>query len=142
MYVILLSCFVGTHSTVTNFPNFMDPRPRSKYPEKFLYILKMYILPCINIDNLQYVFQEPSHSKRPHIVTEKMQEFIKTQGDISPNKQRSCPVEGCNKVLTSAPGLRYHIQTHHKDVREFTCSGCKKVFKRFVFGYVSKDNSS
>ncbi|KAK3101318.1 hypothetical protein FSP39_002656 [Pinctada imbricata] len=72
---------------------------------------------------------EPSHPKRPHIATEKMMEFKKTQGDTSPTKQLRCPVPGCSKVLTSAPGLKYHIQTNHTEMKEFACGGCGKVFK-------------
>ncbi|XP_061178947.1 HMG box-containing protein 1-like [Saccostrea echinata] len=69
---------------------------------------------------------EPTHSKRPHAVTERLKEFLNTP---SPTKQKSCPVPGCSKVLSSDPGLRYHIQAHHTDHRDFVCNSCHRTFK-------------
>ena len=68
--------------------------------------------------------------KRPHVKTEKMLEFIKTQEEQ--HKTFSCPYEGCTKVLTSYPGLKYHIKRNHEPQDEFSCTSCGRPFKRFV----------
>ncbi|XP_046345044.2 HMG box-containing protein 1-like [Haliotis rufescens] len=69
--------------------------------------------------------------KRPHVKTHRMQEFLTTQrqGDGGSHKVRYCTEPGCKKTFTSAPGLRYHIKSHNKDVKTFLCSRCKKTFK-------------
>ncbi|XP_064632390.1 HMG box-containing protein 1-like isoform X2 [Lineus longissimus] len=67
--------------------------------------------------------------KRPHVKTERMQEFLKTQAENgSPVRLLKCPEEGCNKVLTSSPGLRYHLKSHYQD-RPYSCHKCHKTFK-------------
>ena len=61
-----------------------------------------------------------------------MQEFIKAQEEsVSPHKRMKCPKEWCNKVFTSVPGLKYHIQTHCSVEPKFSCQRCHKVFKRY-----------
>lgn len=73
-----------------------------------------------------------AYSKRPHVKTERMQEFIRAQGDAnSPTKKLKCPEIGCNKMFTSAPGLKYHLQTHKTENPQFSCKKCHKVFKRY-----------
>nr|XP_022297936.1 HMG box-containing protein 1-like [Crassostrea virginica] len=69
---------------------------------------------------------EPTHSKRPHVVTKRLKEFLNAP---SPTKQKCCPVQGCSKVLSSDPGLRYHIQAHHAPNKDFVCSSCHRSFK-------------
>ena len=65
--------------------------------------------------------------------TERMQEFIKAQEEsVSPHKKLKCPEDWCNKEFTSAPGLKYHIQTHCAGDRQFFCHKCHKSFKRYV----------
>ncbi|XP_034308103.2 HMG box-containing protein 1 isoform X2 [Magallana gigas] len=68
----------------------------------------------------------PTHSKRPHVATERLKEFLNAP---SPTKQKYCPVQGCSKVLSSDPGLRYHIQAHHSHHQEYVCSKCNRSFK-------------
>ncbi|XP_063430940.1 HMG box-containing protein 1-like isoform X1 [Mytilus trossulus] len=71
---------------------------------------------------------EPLQGKRPHVKTEKMMEFIKTQEEQ--HKHFSCPFEGCTKVLTSYPGLKYHIQRNHEPQSGgFICGKCERSFK-------------
>lgn len=73
-----------------------------------------------------------SQSKRPHVKTERMQEFMRAQDDAnSPTKKLKCPEPGCNKMFTSAPGLKYHRQTHRTENPQFSCGKCLKVFKRY-----------
>ncbi|XP_048741111.1 HMG box-containing protein 1-like [Ostrea edulis] len=68
----------------------------------------------------------PTHSKRPHVATERFREF---QNTPSPTKQKPCPVPGCPKVLSSDPGLRYHIQAHHTEHKDYVCKTCHRSFK-------------
>ncbi|CAC5416856.1 HBP1 [Mytilus coruscus] len=71
---------------------------------------------------------EPLQGKRPHVKTEKMMEFIKTQEEQ--HKHFSCSFEGCTKVLTSYPGLKYHIQRNHEPQSNgFICEKCQRSFK-------------
>ncbi|CAH1785045.1 unnamed protein product [Owenia fusiformis] len=72
-----------------------------------------------------------SVEKRPHVKTEKMAEFLRSHGEsgISPAKLLHCPLDGCNKVLTSSPGLRYHMRTHNSVERPYECHRCQKTFK-------------
>ncbi|XP_014670301.1 PREDICTED: HMG box-containing protein 1-like isoform X2 [Priapulus caudatus] len=63
-----------------------------------------------------------------------MEEFsrslLELNGGSSPSKLLRCPEEGCQKVLTSSPGLRYHLKTHTSgDNRPYCCSKCQKTFK-------------
>ncbi|XP_077979756.1 HMG box-containing protein 1-like [Glandiceps talaboti] len=64
---------------------------------------------------------------RQHTKTEKMQQFSQNQ-EISPQKLLKCPTEGCDKVLSSSPGLRYHLKTH-EETRPYSCKKCSKTFK-------------
>lgn len=80
-------------------------------------------------NNWLFTLQEPLQGKRPHVKTEKMMEFIKTQEEQ--HKHFSCPFEGCTKVLTSYPGLKYHIQRNHEPQSDgFICEKCLRSFKR------------
>ena len=77
------------------------------------------------------MLQEVTHSKRPHVKTERMQEFIRAQDESnSPTKKLKCPELNCNKVFTSSPGLKYHLHTHTEKQPQFSCRKCQKVFKR------------
>ncbi|XP_052781411.1 HMG box-containing protein 1-like isoform X2 [Mya arenaria] len=73
--------------------------------------------------------REMSISKRPHVKTERMQEFMKTQDVGSPTKKLKCPEPMCNKEFTSSPGLKYHRQTHNISHPQFQCRRCLKEFK-------------
>ncbi|XP_077869389.1 HMG box-containing protein 1-like [Saccoglossus kowalevskii] len=64
---------------------------------------------------------------RQHTKTEKMQQFTQSQ-ELSPQKLLRCPTEGCDKVLGSSPGLRYHMKTH-EEARPYLCRKCSKTFK-------------
>ncbi|XP_074645902.1 HMG box-containing protein 1-like [Tubulanus polymorphus] len=67
--------------------------------------------------------------KRHQVKTERMQEYLRAQAEqSSPTKRLQCPEEGCNKVLTSSPGLRYHLKSHYQD-RPYMCLRCNKRFK-------------
>ena len=61
-----------------------------------------------------------------------MFEYKRGHVEIGPSGQKLlyCPHEGCDKVLTSSPGLRYHMRTHSANDRPFHCNRCKKTFKR------------
>ncbi|KAK3611231.1 hypothetical protein CHS0354_005242 [Potamilus streckersoni] len=74
---------------------------------------------------------EPAHSKRLHVKTERMQEFIRQKGEAqSPHKRMKCPEQGCDKVFTSIPGLKYHAKKHDtSDTSTFSCSRCQKIFQ-------------
>ncbi|XP_064607362.1 HMG box-containing protein 1-like [Liolophura sinensis] len=72
---------------------------------------------------------EVTAGKRPHVKTEKMQEYMRSHGDGGSQKILRCPVPGCDKVLSSAPGLRYHIKGHTGPERPFLCDRCRKTFK-------------
>ena len=63
-----------------------------------------------------------------------MFEYKRGHVEIGPSGQKLlyCPYEGCDKVLTSSPGLRYHMRTHSANDRPFHCNRCKKTFKRQV----------
>lgn len=54
-------------------------------------------------------------------------EFMKTQEEQ--HKNLSCPFDGCSKVLTSYPGLKYHMKRHHEQHDEFICEKCQRSFK-------------
>ena len=58
-----------------------------------------------------------------------MMEFMKTQEEQ--HKNLSCPFDGCSKVLTSYPGLKYHMKRHHEQHDEFICEKCQRSFKRY-----------
>ncbi|CAE1299806.1 HBP1 [Acanthosepion pharaonis] len=58
-----------------------------------------------------------------------MQEFEKSQEDNVTQKLLKCPKDGCDKVFTSVPGLRYHTKTHVEPDRRFICEKCDKSFK-------------
>ncbi|GAB1598148.1 HMG box-containing protein 1-like [Argonauta hians] len=58
-----------------------------------------------------------------------MQEFEKSQEDNVTQKLLKCPKDGCGKVFTSVPGLRYHTKTHVEPHRRFICQKCDKSFK-------------
>ncbi|XP_067935093.1 HMG box-containing protein 1-like [Watersipora subatra] len=60
-----------------------------------------------------------------------MMEYKKGLVEIGPSGQKllHCPHEGCDKVLTSSPGLRYHMRTHCGNDRPYLCNRCKKTFK-------------
>ncbi|XP_052828125.1 HMG box-containing protein 1 isoform X1 [Octopus bimaculoides] len=68
-------------------------------------------------------------SKRSRVKTERMQEFEKSQEDNVTQKLLKCPKDGCGKVFTSVPGLRYHTKTHVDPHRRFICEKCDKSFK-------------
>ena len=75
-------------------------------------------------------------AKRPHILTKRMEEFMQMKqcrgggAGSAGDKVFMCPREGCNKVLTSTPGLRYHMRTHTADLQPYMCMKCNKHFKR------------
>ena len=56
-------------------------------------------------------------------------EFMKTQEEQ--HKNLSCPFDGCSKVLTSYPGLKYHMKRHYEQHDEFICEKCQRSFKRY-----------
>ncbi|KAL4226229.1 hypothetical protein ACF0H5_014213 [Mactra antiquata] len=71
-----------------------------------------------------------SSSKRPHVKTERMQEFIRAQDESnSPTKKLKCSFDNCNKEYTSSPGLKYHLLSHQVKDPQFSCRKCNKVFK-------------
>ena len=70
--------------------------------------------------------------KRPHVHSQRMKEYLAQQDKTVPQKLRQCPYPGCQKVFSSAPGLRYHKRTHSPTAGHFYCDRCKKKFKRYV----------
>ncbi|XP_076447418.1 uncharacterized protein LOC143284543 isoform X2 [Babylonia areolata] len=71
----------------------------------------------------------PVASKRRHVRSQRMREYLQQQGEAAPLKQRKCSHPGCDKYFSSAPGLRYHQRTHLPDASNFRCQYCKKEFK-------------